>query len=317
MAWTAKVEVVLDFYDVLDVVENNSVTPNPQRFASTADYLAVHPNPIAGATNAQNNALFSSYQDRCEAWDETHNKIKTALMILRGALDAMANSMYVQSYPDHKINPYLLYKFIKEDMFRDKAGHVLRKKQLFSHLKIKSDETPEQFALRLRGDAFELNSIDPTNMISNGSMVTQWVAGICDSSHLRKFYLGSSATILASPNVEEAAKMLTDIILLSKEDLVPKARVIVQSVSSSMKSGSDPSSTSRMRCWHCGEYGHHASIHGDDVDYPFKPKSHGSSSSYSRNKSKKNEKKGKGKKDLQHLRRMERLRKLIVVIMEV
>ena len=106
---TAKVEVVLDFYDVLDVVENNSVTPNPQRFASTADYLAVHPNPVAGATNAQNNALFSSYQDRCEAWDEIHNKIKTALMILRGALDPMANSMYVQSYPDHKINPYLLY----------------------------------------------------------------------------------------------------------------------------------------------------------------------------------------------------------------
>ena len=34
LAWTAKVEVVLDFYDVLDVVENNSVTPNPQRFAS-------------------------------------------------------------------------------------------------------------------------------------------------------------------------------------------------------------------------------------------------------------------------------------------
>ena len=45
LAWTAKVEVVLDFYDVFDVVEINCVTPNPQRFASTADYLTVHPNP--------------------------------------------------------------------------------------------------------------------------------------------------------------------------------------------------------------------------------------------------------------------------------
>ena len=52
LAWTAKVEVVLDFYDVFDVVETNCVTPNPQRFASTADYLTVHPNPVAGATNA-------------------------------------------------------------------------------------------------------------------------------------------------------------------------------------------------------------------------------------------------------------------------
>jgi hypothetical protein len=274
-SWLTRMDSYLGFHGCVDVTKRNMASVPLIRYQNEAGFAAAHPqgfvppHPIGTPVGTPPLAAvdWAGYQVLCVNQDAINLRMGYAVYAITSGLDGMSLNTYITTQPLIAGNPYLIMEKIRGDLYQDAPAVILMKRQEFGNLKIADNELAEDFALRVRSLAFEISIIDGTRAVTDADMVQQFNSGISSNPVYQQVFIGSTSTFSNQPNVEEAAKQYTNYCRMTG------AKPISGNSKKLLRIGSSDGNNrkGKLVCWHCGESGHSASVHGKGVDLPYKP----------------------------------------------
>jgi hypothetical protein len=166
-AWQIKLETVLRFYNVDNMIMLDNPFPDPPVFAEPPNTLnafnaLVHGLPEFQGMNAIE--IQGIYEQRLAAWTDYHTKIRVltkkrtkAYTILLQAMDEELVVKYIYGHPEMNDRPKALLDEMKRDFHPQDDITVHFSKTEFNNLKIEKNENVEDFSL-LVVESFNLRS---------------------------------------------------------------------------------------------------------------------------------------------------------------